>query len=457
MFAAAFQVGPVASAIVTVGDGHVLFANDAFLALTGHGRDGVIGHALGTLSLLAGPDPSERLAELLAESGHVPRLQARLVTAAGAVLDTIIEASLLPVDGPACLLLTFHDLTEQRRAEQALRQSEERYQLTAHATADAVYEWDIQSGTTRWNHGMRTLFGYPVDDRQAHMWWREQVHPEDRQRTVASVENAIARRNRFWECEYRYRRANGSYAHVVDRGYVLYDEAGQPLRMLGAMIDITERVEMAEAQARAALEERHRLARELHDSVTQSLYSLTLLAEAGRRLAEQGNLERVTQYVGRLGETAQQALKEMRLLVYQLRPLALESEGLAGALQHRLDAVEKRAGIQTQLFVVGMLDLPPAVEADLFRIAQEALNNALKHSQASSVTVRLCLGSGRVGLEVADNGRGFAPQGPSARGGWGLTSMRERVEARGGSLQIEATPGQGTRVLVVVAYGEPTD
>ena len=140
---------------------------------------------------------------------------------------------------------------------------------------------------------------------------------------------------------------------------------------------LRERAELA-----AVIEERARLARDLHDSVTQTLYSLTLFAEATRRVVEAGNAARAGQYLERLGGTAQQALKEMRLLVHQLRPLALAGDGLIGALQQRLEAVEGRAGIQARLLVDAELDIPPAIEAELYHIAQEALNNALKHAAA---------------------------------------------------------------------------
>jgi signal transduction histidine kinase len=204
-----------------------------------------------------------------------------------------------------------------------------------------------------------------------------------------------------------------------------------------------------QAEQAATLEERQRLARELHDAVTQSLYSLVLLSEAGRRHARGGNLEQVEHHLGRLGETAQQALKEMRLLVYELRPLALREVGLAGALQQRLEAVEKRAGIQARLFVVGQADLPPPLDEELYRIAQEALNNALKHAFASAVTVHLRASLEAVELEIGDNGRGFAPlHGDTA--GIGLHSMRERAERLGAALDIQSTPDEGTRILVRV-------
>ncbi len=206
----------------------------------------------------------------------------------------------------------------------------------------------------------------------------------------------------------------------------------------------------AQASQGAVVAERERLARELHDSVTQSLYSLTLLAEASQRLAGVGDLEPVREYTARLGEIAQQALREMRLLVYQLRPLVLRREGLVGALQQRLDAVEKRAGVDARLLVAGWRELPADVEEGLYRIAQEALNNALKHAAPKTVTVELQADAQRVRLEVCDDGRGFEPERGTDRGGMGLTNMRQRAERLGGSFFVVSTVGAGTTVAVEV-------
>lgn len=205
-----------------------------------------------------------------------------------------------------------------------------------------------------------------------------------------------------------------------------------------------------QAEQLAVVRERERLARELHDSVTQSLYSLTLLAEASQRLLGSGDLDRAMEYTGRLGEIAQQALKEMRLLVYQLRPLVLKREGLVGALQQRLDAVEKRAGMDARLLVEGTLDLPAMVEEGLYRIAQEALNNALKHAAPRSVTLRIEADDRHVTLQVEDDGRGFEPAAVKGQGGMGLTSMEERAERLGGSFSLVSAPGHGTTVRVDV-------
>lgn len=163
-----------------------------------------------------------------------------------------------------------------------------------------------------------------------------------------------------------------------------------------------------QAQQLAALEERSRLARELHDSVTQALYSQILLVEGWKQMVHNGDLTDLAEPLQELGDVTKQALKEMRLLVYELRPFDLEKEGLVGALHKRLNAVEKRAGIEARLMTEGILvDLPRNLEENLYRIAQEALANALKHADADHVIVRLASNNQKVTLEITDDGCGF--------------------------------------------------
>ncbi len=208
-----------------------------------------------------------------------------------------------------------------------------------------------------------------------------------------------------------------------------------------------ENARLREAAGRmAVLEERERLSRELHDSVTQSLYSLTLFAETGRRYALAGDLERAGDHLALLGDTAQQTLKEMRLMVHELRPSALEKGGLVGALRRRLDAVEERAGVMTRLLAPSALVLPPMLEDGLFLVAQEALNNALRHAKASAVTVRIEVDGETITLEVEDDGCGCDLEAARQSGGIGLLAMRERAEKFGAHLEVHSAPGAGTRV-----------
>jgi len=204
----------------------------------------------------------------------------------------------------------------------------------------------------------------------------------------------------------------------------------------------------ATARDQAVLEERQRLARDLHDSVAQALYSVTLHAEAASRLLVAGDLVATGAYLRELQDAAQEALEEMRRLIFELRPPLLEQAGLAAALQARLDAVEGRANLETQLVVEGVSDLPAFVEQALYRIAQEALNNILKHARARHVGVYLRLANSQLTLEIVDDGQGFDQAVARQTGGLGLQGIAERVAELGGKLTLQSTPGDGTRIRV---------
>lgn len=208
------------------------------------------------------------------------------------------------------------------------------------------------------------------------------------------------------------------------------------------------------AHQSALLGERQRLARDLHDSVTQALYGVTLFAQASRSAIHTGNLALTSQYIERLSESARQALKEMRLLIFELRPTLLDQVGFVGALQQRLEAVERRAGVAVEFKVEGITELPVAIENDVYYIAQEALNNILKHSGASWVALRLTLKEHILYLEIQDDGRGFDPAKTGETAGIGFASMRERAARWGGELSINSKPGAGTRLSLSVPIRE---
>lgn len=205
-----------------------------------------------------------------------------------------------------------------------------------------------------------------------------------------------------------------------------------------------------QARQFAVLEERQRLARELHDSVTQEIYGVTMFAEAARRLLAQGNQAQAADHLRELQASAQEALAEMRLLIYELRPPVLDQVGLQGALQARLEAVEGRSGLDTQFTAEGQAELEREIQENLYGIAREALNNSLKHAHASSLSVNLLMSETAVHLEISDDGVGFDPDGDYQEGGLGVRGMQERAEQIGGNLSINSKPGEGTSVVVEV-------
>jgi signal transduction histidine kinase len=214
-------------------------------------------------------------------------------------------------------------------------------------------------------------------------------------------------------------------------------------------IGIENSILWEQSRENAALEERNRLARNLHDSVSQLLYSLTLMAGSTKKMLERGHeLDAIKHSVDRLGDTAHQALKEMRLLLYELRPAVLDSEGLVVALQHRIETVEERLGVKVDLQASELPELANTIEDALYHIALEALNNIVKHSESKIANIKLSYKNGNLVMKISDEGVGFDTNQPHR--GLGLINMQERGQMLGGEVVIDSKPGKGTRVTAKV-------
>lgn len=198
----------------------------------------------------------------------------------------------------------------------------------------------------------------------------------------------------------------------------------------------------------AVVEERQRLARELHDSVTQALYGITLYAEATRLALSSGKFDVVAENLRELHVTAREAMLDMRMLIFELRPPVLAKQGLVAALRARLSAVEARAGLHTELKVEGRVRPLLPVDTELFWIAVEALNNVVKHANAHRLLVHLAYDERSVRLEISDDGQGFDPAEARQGGGMGLLGIEERVQRIHGRWEIRSAPGTGTTLQV---------
>jgi signal transduction histidine kinase len=217
----------------------------------------------------------------------------------------------------------------------------------------------------------------------------------------------------------------------------------------------------AQVEELTAAEERNRLARELHDSVTQTIFSMNLTAESARILLERDPSKVVTQ-LNRLQELSKDALTEMRSLISHLRPKAVAKEGLIPALRRHIAVRQQQDGLTVALYLEGYREgerqLVPETEEGLLRVVQEALNNVVKHAQTDRAEIRLCLKDAMVSLSIEDPGVGFDPAGISlGTSHLGLTSMRERVQALGGTFEIESQAQVGTRIKVEVPLARPEE
>ena len=241
-----------------------------------------------------------------------------------------------------------------------------------------------------------------------------------------------------------------SFSHELP-GYYTREQGTLALTFANQAAVAIENARLYEqAREAAALKERNRLARELHDSVTQALYGITLYAEAGSRVLEAGDNSMAARHLRDVRDTAEDALRDMRLFIFQLRPPpVLEQNGLGAALTARLTAVEQRIpGMRTVIDIDADIVLPPVTADAFYRVAQESLNNVLKHAKATTVQMSLKTEDSRVKMRIVDDGCGFDVETAWRSGGMGLRGMTERCSELGARCTVTSSSGKGTTIAL---------
>jgi len=362
------------------------------------------------------------------------------------------------IDRIACVL---QDITERKKAEAALRDSEARFRQLAENIEEVFWITDL-AGTTIyispgyeriWGRSRESLYAAPKS-------WRQNIHPEDRSRmepTFASDPGSTG------DYTYRIVRPDGSIRWIRDRGFPVRDESGEVIRFAGIAEDITatkcveKELQQANTQLRVLSrrlfevrdEERRHLARELHDEIGQALTAAKInvsSVQAAKNGDHSLRLQETTTLLDNL-------LRQVRQISLDLHPSLLDDLGLAAALRSLLDQQARRAGLRAQFCAAQLADnIGPAIETTAFRIAQEAITNILRHANAGFVSVHLRTETGALRMKIVDDGRGFdlaeieGHTGPDR--GFGLMGMRERAASVGGRVQIVSSPKRGTTVEV---------
>jgi two-component system sensor histidine kinase UhpB len=351
--------------------------------------------------------------------------------------------------------------------------SQERFEAAALATTDAIWDWDIVANSVWRSEGFQRLFGYAPEEISADIdWWIRRLHPEDRKEIVDGIQGVANGTGRMWSGQYRFRRKDGCYADVLDRTCLLRDPAGRPVRIVGGISDITERrraeqnLERSRERLRALTiqlqsareEERTRVAREIHDELGQILTALKLNlerleADLGTRSAEDASLNDLLERVVETAEMTETALESVRRIATELRPVALDTLGLAAAMRQEADRFAQRTGIRCSVSLPeDPLELSRETVTALYRILQEALTNVLRHAQASEIQVCLERDGEAVRLIVRDNGRGIDPEWSSQQACFGLLGMRERASALGGEVSVHRAEPRGTEVALSLPW-----
>jgi PAS domain S-box-containing protein len=456
----------------------VIFANRALLDATGLAHAQVVGRYVPDIV----PADSLELAlthiREVVQTGQRATWQTTSDYPAGRRTGEVCLTPLFNAQNECCQLVgVVHDLTTQKQTEECLRASNERFLYALKATTDALYDWDVRADTLLWGEGFEDLFGYQLESNpSAFGQWADFVHPDDAPRTVDTLRHtALRTKHNHWQQEYRFRRADGSWAVVFDRGYIIRDAQGQAVRMIGAMQDITARKD-AESTQRLMTQELLRHNADLQQFtyiVSHNLRAPLANARGFADLLTQVPKDDVVfdtslQHLQTSIQQLDLILKDITAILSirdQPEPSRREPVRLAEVLEQvrqTMDEVLRSTGSQLTASIPADLSVL-GNRAYVYSIFYNLLSNAVKYRAAGRPLRVECAGrrtpQGGVVLTITDNGSGFDLDKTagevfqlykrfhtSSKGrGIGLFLVKSHVEAMGGRIEVSSRVGEGTR------------
>jgi len=484
-FSKAFYSSPSLLFICELETGIFIDVNDAYCAITGHTREEMIGRSSIELGIIS----EHRRAEILhniREFGGLQKLELKIASKTGEVLHCLFAAETMEYLGKQCLVYSGVDITEREEALQALRESERRFRAMADGLPLVIWVHDVEGKQKFVNKTFKEFFGLSEADTQDEHW-QSLLHPEDEKAYVNEFLSCL-REQRPFHAKARVRRADGQWRWMESWGQPWFSANNRYIGIIGTSADITERVQaeevlrshrkdlekqvkkktakiieqyqqleqmtsavkrMAQHTIKAMENDRRALSKEIHDSIGGGLSAIKMLLETrlhdsdGRPPEGILSIERVVEHLAEM-------VKESKRISHQMRPMALDDFGLTAAISEAIKKFKEFYPAIEVDFQVHLLQdaLDEEIKTVIYRVVQEALNNVAKHSGADCVKIELKESEDQILLKIEDNGCGFEVSNNLDANkplqGYGIISMKERVEICKGTLQIDSKPGNGT-------------
>jgi len=345
------------------------------------------------------------------------------------------------------------DITESKTAKENMQKAIERYDILAKATSDTIWDWDIVNDTMSYNEGITNMFGYEkAEVENVVNWWKEKIYPDDFLLIAETIREVFDKKLTMAKMEYRFYCADQTYKYIYDRAYVIYDENNKPIRMIGAMQNVTyekeEENRISKAIIDAQEQERRHIGQELHDNVNQILAGSLLTL--GMAKVEINNTKKATGFIEITNGHISNAIEEIRKLSHQLAPVSFNDESLVDIFENLLLKinVNNRYNITLQFDELCTGKISCDLQINLYRILQEAIKNILKYSFATKIDISVKEQAGIVKMRIYDDGKGFDIK--STLKGIGINNMKKRTQFFSGKFLLNSSPGNGCELIVEI-------